>query len=230
MGKCSFFLKPYKQLVFFVERLEYIIGAIVSSLAVCFLLIIGIAGFFHVHLGPNSAQNDVNQYKLTFLSAIKMAMKNTFDDSTLESDTASSSLCRLGVGGFCVSDVRHRCTNCIDEKFIRKRHRKKNSLKITTTSISMVFVCINCAYQCLPWTYLGRPDWILRHQLLRMICILLYSLRGIAGYTGSYGGLLAMGQSPGGAAQRNAIWHRRPQTQPGMLAAGRGRSCLAQRD
>jgi hypothetical protein len=39
-----------------------------------------------------------------------------------------------------------------------------------------------------------------------------------------------MGRSRGRAARRNAIWHRLPQTQPGMRAAGRGESCPAQRD
>jgi hypothetical protein len=58
----------------------------------------------------------------------------------------------------------------------------------------------------------------------------MYSLLGIAGYAGLDGGLRAMGRRRGGAARRNAIRRRRPQTQPGMLAAGRGGSCPAQRD
>ena len=52
-----------------------------------------------------------------------------------------------------------------------------------------------------------------------------YSLLGIACYADLDGGLLAMGLSQGGAARRNAVWHRQPQTQPGMQAAGRGGSC-----
>jgi len=82
----------------------------------------------------------------------------------------------------------------------------------------------------LPWADSGRPDWILRHRRLRMLCLRLYSLLGIAGYAGPDGGLRAMGRSRGGAARRNAIRRRRPQTQPGMRAAGRGGSCPAQRD
>lgn len=82
----------------------------------------------------------------------------------------------------------------------------------------------------LPWADSGRPDWILRHRRLRMVCLRLYSLLGIAGYAGLDGGLRAMGRSRGGAARRNAIRRRRPQTQPGMRAAGRGGSCPAQRD
>ena len=50
----------------------------------------------------------------------------------------------------------------------------------------------------------------------------LYPLLSIAGYAGLDGGLRAMGRSRGGAARRNAIRHRRPHTQPGMLAAGVG--------
>ncbi len=76
----------------------------------------------------------------------------------------------------------------------------------------------------------GRLDWILRHWRLRMVCLRLYSLLGIAGYAGLDGVLQAMGRSRGGAARRNAIRRRRPQTQLGMLAAGRCGSCPAQRD
>jgi hypothetical protein len=80
-----------------------------------------------------------------------------------------------------------------------------------------------------PWADLGRPDWILRHRRLRMVCLRLYPLLGIAGYPGLDGRLRAMGRSREGAARCNAIRHRQPQTQPGMGAAGRGRSCPAQR-
>jgi hypothetical protein len=55
-----------------------------------------------------------------------------------------------------------------------------------------------------------------------MVCLRLYSLLGTAGYAGLDGGLRAMERSRGGAARRNAIRHRRPHTQPGMLAAGVG--------
>ena len=51
-----------------------------------------------------------------------------------------------------------------------------------------------------------------------MFCLRLYALLGIAGYAGPDGGLLAMGLSRGGAARRNAVRHRRPQTQPGLGA------------
>jgi hypothetical protein len=79
----------------------------------------------------------------------------------------------------------------------------------------------------LPWADSGRPDWILRHRRLCMVCLRLYSLLGIAGYAGLNE---AMGRSRGGAARRNAILRSWPQTQPGMRAAGRGGSCPAQRD
>ena len=46
----------------------------------------------------------------------------------------------------------------------------------------------------LPWADSGRPDWILRHRQLRMVCLRLYSLLGIAGYAGLDGGLRAMGR------------------------------------
>jgi hypothetical protein len=82
----------------------------------------------------------------------------------------------------------------------------------------------------LPWADSGRPDWTPRHRRLRMVCLRLYSLLGIAGYAGLDGGLWAMGRSRGGAARRNAIRLRRPKTQLGMQAAGRGGSCPAQRD
>jgi hypothetical protein len=74
----------------------------------------------------------------------------------------------------------------------------------------------------LPWADSGRPDWILCHRRVRMVCHRLHSLLGTARYAGFDGGLLAMGRSRGGAAWRNAIRRRRPQTQPGMRAAGSG--------
>jgi hypothetical protein len=36
----------------------------------------------------------------------------------------------------------------------------------------------------LPWADSGRPDWILGHRRIRMVCLRLYSLLGIAGYAG----------------------------------------------
>ncbi len=81
-----------------------------------------------------------------------------------------------------------------------------------------------------PWADSVRPDWILRHWRLRMVSLQLYSLPGIAGYAGLDGGLRAMGRNRGEAALHNAIQRRRPQTQPGMRAVGRGGSGQAQRD
>ena len=65
-----------------------------------------------------------------------------------------------------------------------------------------------------------HTDWILRHRRLRMVCLRLYSLLGIASYAGRDWGLRAMGRSWGGAALRNDIRHRLPQTQPGVPGRG----------
>ena len=70
----------------------------------------------------------------------------------------------------------------------------------------------------LPWADSGRPDWILRHRRLRMVCLRLYSLLGIAGYAGLDGGLRAMGQSRLGATPLGAAG-RRPNRGCGLRAA-----------
>ncbi len=92
------------------------------------------------------------------------------------------------------------------------------------------YLCEECMLASLgaTWADSGRPDWILRHRRLRMVCLRLYLLLGIASYADLNGGLLAMGRSRGGAAQRNAIWNRQSQTQPRMRAVGSGGSCQAQ--
>ena len=84
-----FFLKPFKQWGFFVELLEAIIGTIISFLAVCFILLVGITGFFHILIGPDETKGPFDQYETALLCAFKMAMLNSFDDSLLESEVNS---------------------------------------------------------------------------------------------------------------------------------------------
>ena len=84
-----FFLKPFKQWGFFVELLEAIIESIISFLAVCFLLLVGITCFFHVLMGPDKTIGPFDGFQTALLCALKMAMLNSFDDSILDSENKS---------------------------------------------------------------------------------------------------------------------------------------------